>query len=45
MKNMTTVKGILIGLILLLAFASKAMVLVNVNVGSPPSWGPDGLLR
>lgn len=39
---MKTVKGILSGLVMLLAFTAKAQVSVNVNIGSPPLWGPVG---
>jgi uncharacterized membrane protein YgcG len=39
---MKKVKGIIIGLVMLLAFTTKAQVSVNVNVGSPPMWGPVG---
>ena len=39
---MKTVTGIIIGFIMLLEFTTKAQVSVNVNIGSPPSWGPVG---
>jgi hypothetical protein len=39
---MKTVKGIIIALLMLIAFATKAQVSVSVNVGSPPLWGPAG---
>jgi uncharacterized membrane protein YgcG len=39
---MKTVKGIIIGLVMLIAFTTKAQVSVSVNVGSPPLWGPVG---
>jgi len=39
---MKTVKGIIIGLVMLIAFTTKAQVSVNVSIGSPPLWGPVG---
>lgn len=39
---MKTIKGIIFGFVMLLAFTTKAQVSVNVNVGSPPMWGPVG---
>lgn len=39
---MKTLKLITIGILLLFAGASKAQVSVNVNIGSPPLWGPVG---
>ena len=39
MKNL---KLILIGTLLVLSGAAKAQVSVNVNIGSPPMWGPSG---
>jgi hypothetical protein len=39
MKNL---KLILIGTLLVLSGTAKAQVSVNVNIGSPPQWGPVG---
>jgi hypothetical protein len=39
---MKTLKLTIIGLVLFLSGALKAQVSVNVNVGSPPMWGPVG---
>jgi hypothetical protein len=39
---MKTLKLIAIGIILLVSSATQAQVSVNVNIGSPPSWGPAG---
>ena len=41
-KIMKQLKTIAIGVIILLSFATKAQVSVNVNIGSPPLWGPVG---
>lgn len=35
-------KLIIIGIMLLLGSAVKSQVAVSVNIGSPPSWGPEG---
>src|ERR1043165_9793394 len=39
---MKTFKGIIIGMIMLFMITAKAQVSVNVNIGSPPLWGPVG---
>jgi uncharacterized membrane protein YgcG len=39
---MKTIKGIIIALVMFIAFTTKAQVSVSVNVGSPPLWGPVG---
>jgi hypothetical protein len=39
---MKTVKIAIAGLFLLIANATQAQVSVNVNIGSPPAWGPAG---
>ncbi|MBA4239546.1 MAG: hypothetical protein C0448_02380 [Sphingobacteriaceae bacterium] len=39
---MKTIKIIAMGVIILLSLSIKAQVSVNVNVGSPPLWGPVG---
>lgn len=39
---MKTIKSIFIGMVLFLANAVQAQVSVNVNIGSPPQWGPVG---
>lgn len=39
---MKTIKLIAIGLFFLVTSATQAQVSVNVNIGSPPSWGPAG---
>ncbi|KLT67866.1 MULTISPECIES: hypothetical protein [unclassified Flavobacterium] len=39
---MKTVKIAIAGLLLLVANATQAQVSVNVNIGSPPAWGPAG---
>ncbi|MBC5842748.1 MAG: hypothetical protein K2Y30_03990 [Flavobacteriaceae bacterium] len=39
MKNL---KSILIALLFLIAGQSQAQVAVNVNIGTPPAWGPVG---
>lgn len=39
---MRTLKIAIIGLFLLVANATQAQVSVNINVGTPPSWGPAG---
>src|ERR1041385_1254220 len=39
---MKTLKLIIIGVVLLLSGALNAQVSVNVNIGSPPPWGPEG---
>jgi hypothetical protein len=39
---MKTLKLLAIGIILLLSNASNAQLSVNVNIGTPPAWGPSG---
>ena len=39
---MKTVKVLVTGMVLFLAFAGQAQVSVSVNLGSPPPWGPVG---
>lgn len=39
---MKTLKLIVIGMMLILAGSSQAQLSVRVNIGTPPSWGPDG---
>jgi len=39
---MKTLKLIAVGIILLVTSASHAQVSVNVNIGTPPPWGPVG---
>ena len=39
---MKTIKLIIIGIVLFLSGAVRAQVAVNVNIGSPPQWGPVG---
>ncbi len=39
---MKTLKMIIIGIVLFIASAVQAQVIVNVNIGSPPPWGPVG---
>ena len=39
---MKTLKLIVIGIVLLLAGEEQAQVAFNVNIGSPPPWGPVG---
>ncbi|MFV7236922.1 hypothetical protein [Flavobacterium sp. ZB4R12] len=39
---MKTLKLIAVGIILLVSSAIQAQVSVNVNIGTPPSWGPVG---
>ncbi|WP_367753721.1 hypothetical protein [Flavobacterium sp. WC2430] len=39
---MKTIKLIAIGIVLLVTSATQAQVSVNVNIGTPPSWGPSG---
>ncbi len=39
---MKQLKTIAIGVIILLSFATRAQVSVNVNIGTPPLWGPVG---
>lgn len=39
---MKTVKIAIAGLFLLVANATQAQVSVNVNIGTPPAWGPSG---
>lgn len=39
---MKTLKLIAAGIVLFIATSSQAQVSVNVNIGSPPSWGPAG---
>tara|TARA_R110002126_G_scaffold246854_3_gene389781 strand:- start:276 stop:746 length:471 start_codon:yes stop_codon:yes gene_type:complete len=39
---MKTIKLIAIGIILLVSSATQAQVSVNVNIGTPPLWGPSG---
>ncbi len=39
MKNL---KLVLLGIVLMFSVAAKAQVSVNVNIGSPPMWGPVG---
>ena len=39
---MKIIKLLTIGLVLLLSSVIKAQVSVNVNIGSPPLWGPVG---
>ncbi|WP_428232948.1 hypothetical protein [Flavobacterium sp.] len=39
---MKTIKIAIAGLFLLVASATQAQVSINVNIGSPPAWGPAG---
>lgn len=39
---MKTIKLAIAGLFLLVANATQAQVSVNVNIGTPPAWGPAG---
>lgn len=39
---MKTLKLIAVGIVLLVSSAIQAQVSVNVNIGTPPSWGPVG---
>ena len=39
---MKTLKLIAVGIILLISSAIQAQVSVNVNIGTPPAWGPVG---
>ncbi|CAA9201111.1 hypothetical protein [Flavobacterium collinsii] len=39
---MKTIKLAIAGLFLLVANATQAQVSINVNIGSPPAWGPAG---
>ena len=39
---MKQLKIIVIGVIILLSYTTKAQLSVNVNIGSPPLWGPVG---
>ncbi|WP_264537753.1 hypothetical protein [Flavobacterium sp. N1736] len=39
---MKTIKIAIAGLFLLVASATQAQVSVNVNIGTPPAWGPSG---
>ncbi|OXG00427.1 hypothetical protein BC749_11237 [Flavobacterium araucananum] len=39
---MKTIKIAIVGLFLLVANATQAQVSINVNIGSPPAWGPAG---
>lgn len=39
---MKTIKIAIAGLFLLVANATQAQVSVNVNIGTPPAWGPSG---
>ena len=40
--KMKTLKFIALGLILLASTTNHAQVSINVNIGTPPSWGPAG---
>ncbi len=39
---MEILKSLILRTILLLAGATEAQVSINVNIGSPPLWGPTG---
>ncbi|WP_316632558.1 hypothetical protein [uncultured Flavobacterium sp.] len=39
---MKTIKIAIVGLFLLVASATQAQVSINVNIGTPPAWGPAG---
>lgn len=39
MKNL---KSLILGMLLFMTMAVNAQVTVNVNIGSPPAWGPSG---
>jgi hypothetical protein len=39
---MKTIKLFVVGLLILVAFTVQAQVSVNINLGSPPPWGPVG---
>jgi len=39
---MKTLKLIAVGIILLVSSSIEAQISVNVNIGSPPAWGPSG---
>ncbi|MET0944233.1 MAG: hypothetical protein ABWY22_02375 [Flavobacterium sp.] len=39
---MKTIKIAIAGLFLLVANATQAQVSINVNIGTPPAWGPSG---
>lgn len=41
-KEMKQLKTITIGILFLLSQSIKAQISVNVNIGSPPPWGPVG---
>ncbi|MEN2403095.1 hypothetical protein GKZ90_0025130 [Flavobacterium sp. MC2016-06] len=39
---MKTIKIAIVGLFLIVANATQAQVSINVNIGTPPAWGPSG---
>lgn len=39
---MKTLKLLAVGIVLLISNASLAQISVNVNIGTPPAWGPSG---
>ncbi len=45
MRFMNTLKLILLGILLCFALLAKSQVQVNVNIGSPPLWGPVGYVE
>ena len=42
---MKTLKLTILGIFLLVANATQAQVSINVNIGSPPEWGPVGYTK
>jgi hypothetical protein len=40
--KMKTIKIAIVGLFLIFANATQAQVAINVNIGTPPAWGPAG---
>jgi hypothetical protein len=39
---MKTLKLLAVGITLLVSHASNAQISVNLNIGTPPAWGPSG---
>jgi len=39
---MNAIKLFIIGILLFGTTATKAQVSINVNIGTPPAWGPEG---
>jgi hypothetical protein len=42
---MKKIKLLALGIVLLIAGSASAQVSVNVNIGSPPAWGPSGYVE